>query len=288
MVTGLGTPKAEAILAVLSTAKADTGTGTTTTTGGTTSGGGGTTTSSLTLSPVEVSILTTPAADAVAGTAGVLKLRLTNAGTSTFAGSVTVILYASTSGTDTTGQTVIETLPVNGLKLKVGATRGVTLKYTLPASLATGTYYLVAAADATGTDTQATTAATAALTVAAQSADLSIAFASAAAVAVTPGAKGKALVRITDVGNATAKGTVTVTLYATTTGVVDGTATQLLSVARKVKVTAGRAVSLTLPFTAPAGLDGGTYTLVAVLTSATTPTDTNAANDTATSATTTA
>ena len=283
-VTGLGTPKAEAIIADLATAKASTGTTTTTGGSGGTTTGGGTTTSALSLSPVAISLLTTPPADAVAGTSGTLKVRLNNSGTTAFSGAITVIVYAST---DTTVANQVETLSIttlSGVKLKAGASRNVTVKYTWTASLA-GTYYLVAGADAVGTDTQPTTAASSAVLVAAQSADLSVAFASAAAVTVTPGKKGKAVVRVTDVGNTTATGNVTVTLDATTTGVVDANATQLVQVVRKVKIAVGKSVTFDLPFTAPADLTPSSYSLVATITSTTTPTDTNIANDSATAST---
>ncbi len=286
-VTGLGTPKAASIIDDLATSAAVSGGSGTTPTGGTT-GTGGTTTSNSTLSPVGVTILTTPPDSVVGGAAGKLAVRLTNTGTVAFSGPVTVTLYASTDGTVANQDGTLTTLTIKSVKLKAGTSRTVTLTFKYPSTgLATGDYFLVASADATATDTQSTSAATTnPVAINAPAVDLSVAFANTAAVAVTQGKKGKAALRIDNLGNVVASGTVTVTLTAVST--VDGSTETVTAVTKKAKIAAGKSLALSLPFTAPLDMTPGDYTLVATITSTTTVTDTNTANDTATTNTTAA
>ena len=284
LVTGLGTPKAASIIDDLATSAAVTGgSGSTTGTGGT--GSGGTTTSSVALSPVAVALLNAPPSAVVGGTAATLTVRLSNTAGTSFNGPITVTLYTSTDGTAANEDATLTTVPLKNVKLKAGASRTLKVRFNYPTDLTTGTYYVVASADATATDTQATTAATAAVTIAAPTVDLSVAFAGSTAVAVTPGKKDKATVRIANLGNVTAKGTVAVTL--TAVSAADGSSLALASVPRvlKVKMAAGKVMSLSLAFTAPTDVAAGEYTLIATITSATTPADGNRANDTATIAT---
>ena len=285
LVTGLGTPKANVLIADLATAAADTGTvaGGTTTSGGTATGGSSS--SSQTLSPVAVTLLSSPINSVIGGVAGTLRLRLSNSGTTTFTGPVTVVLYASTdTAVSTDTDTVVKTLTLPTLRLKAGAAKVVTLKYDYPTTLATGSYYLIAQADATGTSTTPTTAVTSAVTLTAPAVDLSVAF-TQATVIVTPGKKGRAVIKLTNLGNVTAVGPVLINLYASATGSVDASAAQVYTVTRKVKLAAGKAMSIALPFTFPADGVAGTDQLVAAISPTTTPTDANAANDVAAVAT---
>ncbi len=268
LVTGLGTPKAAALIDDLATSAAQT---TTTTTPTPTATG---------LSTVGITLLTDPVASVVGGTAAAVKVRLTNSATTTFTGPITVTLSASTDGV--TLGTTLTSVTLASVTLRPGASRALTLKFVYSTELTTGNYYLVAAADATATGTEATTAVTpAVVSVTPPTVDFSVAFVGTAAVAVDPGKKDKAVVRLTNVGNVTAKGTVTVTLSAS----VDGALVTLGTFPRKVKIAANRGVTLSLPFTTPADLTAGTDSLVATVTSATSPADTNTSNDTATTAT---
>ena len=277
LITGLGTPKAAAIIDDLATSAAVTGTG------GSTYSGGGTGTSSQTLSPVAVTILTMPTSAVVGGTAATVKVRLTNTASTPFAGPITVVLYTSTDATAANETATLDTVKLASVKLKANGSETLTLKFDYPDDLS-GTYYLVATANATATVTEATTAATAAtVTIAEPTVDLSVTFAGSTAIAVTPGKNAKAPLRITNLGNVTAKGSVTVVLTAVSS--IDGTSAQVATVTRKVKIVAGKVLGLTLPFTAPADLTPGDYTLVATITSTTTPSDGNTANNTATSQT---
>ena len=266
-VTGLGTPKAASLIAALAGASA--GTGTTTPTG---SGGA----ASVTLSPVAVTLLSTPAPGVVGGAAGVLRVNLANTGDTAFAGPVTVTLYASTDTTASADDAVLTTLALRSLKLPVGGFKVVTLKYTYSAKLPTGDYYLVAEADATTTDTQPTTAATAVpVSVAAPVVDLSVAFPVASAVVVSPGKGGRATVRLTNLGNVTATGTVVADLYAG--------AEQVGTVTRNLKLAAGRRTAFAVTFTFPADLTpGDDVSLTAVISPTTSPADTTVADKTAT------
>ena len=277
VITGLGSPKAAAVIDDLATSAAVTGgSGSTGGTGGT--GSGGTTSSTTTLSPVAVSVLSSPLANVIGGSAGLLKVRLANTSSTTFSGPITVTLFTSTDGTSEGEQ--VTALPIKSVKLRSGASRMVTLKFDYPVDLTTGAYHLIASAAATSTTTQATVAASSAVTITAPSVDLSVAFANAAAVAVVPDRNGKVSLRIENLGNVVAKGTVTITLTAVSTA--DGSSEDVaLPVTRKVKIAVGKTIGLALPFTPPADLGAGTYTLVATITSSTTPADGDTANDTA-------
>ena len=279
VVTGLGTPKAAALIDDLATSAAVTapaGTGATPTPTAT----GGSTPATATTSPVTISLLTTPLASVITGSAGVIKVELTNSSSTTFSGPVQVGLFTSTDGTTAT-EASLTSVTLKAVKLRAGASRVVTIKYDNPTTA--GSYYLLAAADATATDTQDTTVVTtSAITVSAPTVDLSVAFAGSTAVTVTPGKKGKAVVTLANLGNVTATGPVTLTLAAVAS---DGSVAQVYVVTRKVKLAAGKAMNLTLPFTAPADVDAGTYTLQVTITPATTVADTNASNNTATTAT---
>ena len=276
VVTGLGTPRAAALVADLATTAADTGTGS----GTTTAGSGGTTTATEATSPVAVTILTTPKSSVIGGQAGTLQVKLTNTGGTTFGGPVTVDVYASADTVlSTTGDPLLVEKILSAVKLKAGASRVVTLDFKYPSTgLATGDYYLLAEANATQTETAATTAYTpAAVTINAPSADLSVSFAGATAVAVTAGKRAKATVRLTNLGNVTATGSVVVDLYAGDLLVA--------TVTRKVKVAAGKATTFAMPFTFPIGLSAGDTTLTAVISPTTTPTDTDTGDTTATAPT---
>ncbi len=278
-VTGLGTPKATALIDDLATSAAVSGTGSTTTTGGGTASGGSTT-ATETLSPVAIAVLSTPPDSVIGGVAGTVKVRLTNTALTTFSGPLTLNLYVSTDTTVGNEVATLKPTTIAKLTLRAGGTRTVTVKFDYPnEGLATGSYYLVAAADATGTDTQATSAATSAVTINAPTADLAVTFAGAdaSAVTVTPGDNGKATVEIANVGNVSAVGTVVLTLEATS----GQTVVQLYQLPKKVKIAAGKSVKLTVPFTAPTN-DAGTYDLTASVTSVLTVTDADSANDTAT------
>ncbi len=232
----------------------------------------------FTLSPLPASPLTAlvaskPPATVIAGAAGTLKVRVTDASDAAFAGPVVLDVYASLAGTVHTQDVAIGTV-TKSLKLKAAKSATVAVRYTFPSTLATGAYHLVAAASSGATTAPALATAAGTVAVSAATVDLSPTIVAAAAgVAVKPGKPGAVNVRITNGGTVTAVGTVTATLYATTTGTVDATAVMIGSVPdRKVKVAARKTTVVKVTFTAPA-LPAGSYRLIAVLSAATTPVD---------------
>ena len=241
----------------------------------------------LAAAPLAAAFVAGPKATATGGDVGTAKVRVTNPSTTaTFAGPVTLSLYPSLGGTvytqDAPAGAVTKTL-----RLRPRQSAVVTVKYTLPLTLATGTYTFVAAAAtaaATGTSpTVAPALASAAPTVAVSAATVDFAaaiVAPAAGVAVRPAKRATVAVRLTNAGTYVANGTVTVTVYSTTTGAVDAAAVAVGTVtARRVKVARGKSVVIGVPITAPSAA-AGSYQLVAVVTSSTTPADADAANDT--------
>ena len=236
----------------------------------------------LPTSPLTVALLSRPAATAIAGvTSQTLKVRVTDGSTAPFAGPLTVDAYASTTGVPSTQDAPAGTATDKSVKLKAGKFTTITVKFTYPASLATGTYQLVMAALSGDTTAPALGAATT-VAVATPAVDLSPAIvARAVGVTVKQGKRATASVRVTNSGNVTAVGTVTVTIYSTLTGTVDGSAVSLGTVTgHKIKIAAGKSAVVAVPFTAPATAMPGAYQLVAVITPTTSPADDNAADDT--------
>ncbi len=276
--TGLGSPQAASIVDAL-VAVGSSSTGTTSSSGG--SSGGTTTPSELPVSPLTGTITGRLPTSIIGGVAATLNLELTNTSDATFTGPVSITLYASTDGTISSTATDITTITVTKASLKVGKSTTVKVKFDYPTDL-TGSYYLIASATATGTDTAATNAVTsAAIAIAPPAVDLSVGFAGGTSVKVKPGKKGTATITITNLGNVTASGTLDLSLYASDTGALD-TSDSLLNAmtGRKIKIAAGKSVSIKVSFTA---LDqaAGTYDLVAIISSNTNPADDNSADDTA-------
>ena len=87
------------------------------------------------------------------------------------------------------------------------------------------------------------------------------------------------LLDIQNVGNVTANGTITLTLYSSLTGNLDATADQLAVTEKKIAIHAGHTRQIRIHFTAPALDIAGTYDLIAATDSSTTVTDANNAND---------
>ncbi len=223
-------------------------------------------------SPLTAAVTSRPAAAVIAGAAGTLKVRVTNGGTAAFAGAVAVDVYASATGSVSTQDAAIATV-TKPLKLKAGKSVVVTVKYTVPVSLAAGAYHLVAAVAGGSSTAPAIAAAAGTVAVAAATVDLSPAI-----VAPTTGVKlgpaGSVVsVRLANRGTVTATGSATITVSAvaadgSTVGIVGST------VATRLRVAAGRSVPVRVAVTPPAGVAAGSYTLVATVTdSVTSPAD---------------
>ena len=273
--TGLGSPKADAIVALL-TGSTTSGTTGSTGSGGTTGSGGSSTSSSLAASPLTVTILGKISTSVVGDTAGIYRVDITNATDARFTGPVTISLFLSSDGT--ASGTAVATMTLSTVTLRSGKSRVVVLKFTYPSPTADETLTPVVTASATATDTaDATAVAPSSVTVAAPSIDLSTAFV-ASTIRTVPGKTAVAAVKITNDGNVTASGTITLTLYAGDVAV--GTIT-----GRKLNLRAGKATVLRLRFTVPDDFVEGTDVLTAVTSSSTSVVDTNGANDSATVAT---
>ena len=187
----------------------------------------------LPASPLMAASVSKPATTAIAGTTKeAVQVRVTNSSTTaTFAGPVTVGVYPSLTGSLSTQDTAAGTTAIRSLKLKPGKSTVVTVRFTLPVSLTTGTYHLVAAASSGTTTAPALATAAGTVDVAAATVDLAPTIAApAAGVAVKQGRRATAAVRITNAGNVAAVGTVTVTIYSTLTGTVTAAAVSLGSV----------------------------------------------------------
>ncbi|HEX8914660.1 MAG TPA: hypothetical protein VF796_20080, partial [Humisphaera sp.] len=229
--TGLGSPHADVIVKALAGTPAATG-GTTGGTGssgdgGDTGGGSGGTTittppapAAPSVSPVSVAFAGAPASG-IGGGKGSLKLVLTNDGGSTFAGPVTVTLYASTDGSVSTDDATVTTVSVSNLRLRAGASKSVKAKFLFPAGLADGSYTLIASAAATASSTTPTQATTP-VAIAAPRVDLSTAFASDTPIVVGDGRSTTVRVTVANLGNVAATGSATLGIYGSADGALDG------------------------------------------------------------------
>jgi uncharacterized membrane protein len=198
-----------------------------------------------------------------------------------FNGPVTVTLYASTDQAVSTADAALTTLTLAHLKLAAGKSKTVKLAFGYPTSLPGGSYALIASAEATGTNTAAAEAlAPSAVLVTPATVDLSTAFNSTAAIGVRPGRGSTAVITITNLGNVTASGTFSLSLFAAQGMTLDSADVLLTSLSgRKINLKAGKSLTLKVRFIAPLGAAPGAYDLVASTTPSTTPADDDPSND---------
>ena len=268
--TGLGSLKAAAVDALL--------TGATTT---------GTTTPTQPASPLSIAYTSTFASSVLTGSTGTATVRLTNVSGAKFSGPVSITLDASTDPSASSGATALTTVTLKKITLVAGASKTVKIKFDYGSSLAAGNYYLVASVSATATnDASAQVASPASITIGAASVDLVTQFAQSEPLAVVPGKHETAHVIVTNSGNVAAQGTFSLNLFASTdpNAATDELLLRTLK-SRHLDLRPGQSLSLAVSFSAPDRLAAGAYSLIATSTSATSPADTNAANDTATLAT---
>jgi subtilase family serine protease len=291
-VTGLGTPKADMVIDALvaGSGTSSSGGGTTSGGGGTTSGGGGTTsgggttTTATPPSPISATIISTLPSTVVGSDAGTMKIRLFNSSDALYTGAVDISLYATTDGTISSTDTPFDTVTVSNLKLASGAYKTETIHFTYPADLSSGSYELVASAATSSATTPSTAVATDSVEIVAPTVDLATSFSTTAtAITVKPGHSRNVAVTIKNIGNVTAVGTVSVSLYAALSSTLDTTADALLAELsnRSINLAAGHSLTLHLRILAPSDEAAGSYYLIASVASATQPSDTNTANNTA-------
>ena len=195
-----------------------------------------------------------------------LPLAITDGGGAAEKGTVTVNLYASTDATLDGGDTLVATI-ARAVSIKAGRATTVKLALTsLPASLAEGTYHLLAqVVDAAGFAQTAASGGT--VTVAAPFTDPKLTVTRVTGpTTLSAGGKGhgSALLTLADGGNVPLSGSVTVTLYLTADGAVDAAAPVVRTVVERVDIPAGKAKTVSVPLsTIPATLVAGRYQFAA-------------------------
>jgi len=194
---------------------------------------------------------------------------------------VTLTLLTSTDATTSADDVTVQTVSLRNLNLKPGGSKAVTVKFTRPATLASGSYDYIASATADGTNTAPALVASGPVAIEAPVVDLAAGFGGTGTVRVRPGRNGTAAVTITNDGNVTATGALDLTLYASTDPTLDATDSVLTSLpGRKVKLKAGKTQTVRVKFAAPSAA-GGSYSLIASVTPTVQPTDGNTDNDVA-------
>ena len=209
---------------------------------------------------------------------GTVRVTVGDAGAAA-AATVAVELLLSTTPTGDPGTTV--PITTARVRLRPGRRAAATVRFAYPASAADRTQYVLAIADADGTvpqvDATGSTAVSAPIAYRPASVDLS---AMAAAATGKAGRRATAVFRVHNAGSVTAAGPVSFTLLIT-----GGTLTTPLAVStvtRPLSIRPGATRAVAVPFTIPAGLAGGAYTLTATLSPTTNPADANAADKTVT------
>jgi subtilase family serine protease len=263
IVTGLGSPHAEQIVTTLESAA-----------------GGTFTPQSLLPSPITGVFAKGPPVSVVGGTAGAINLRLVNSSGLRFTGSVSVTLYASADSSLSSDDTVLETLPVHIGTIVANGIKGVTLRFTYPPGFEGSSADLIASISTTSIATDpATAVAPGAVAIATPTVDLAASYTAKNAVLVRSGKPGNVTIRIQNLGNVAAIGTLSAELNPSLDGVTDFS-TLLGSIAnRKIRIGAGKFITLTLHFIDPSSDIGGAFDLVASITSVTVPADDNSADD---------
>ena len=279
-ITGLGTPHANALLTALTASGASTGgTGSTGSTG---TGGTTTTPAALPDSPIVPTFDSTLPTAVVSGSSGSVKVDLTNTSSTLFTGPITITLYATAGTTLGSTDSPFATLTIYRVKLKAGAVKTFRIKFTYPAGIASGSYNIIAQANATGTNTNPITALSpAAVSISPATVDLSTSF-HGSALTVNPGHNGTATVIISNQGNVAAVGTFTLSLFASDNTVLDSTATLIShTITRAINLKPGRTITLHVRFAAPLNRVAGSYNVIASTSASTKVADANGANDTA-------
>ena len=211
-------------------------------------------------------LLSTLPSSILAGLKGSIKLSITESGTTAAAGAVTVEIQFATDAAGDNASTPVNTgLHVN---LKQGATKPFAIKFTYPAGLAAGSYFLVAtvvngAGVPADLDTSNNAAASdAAVTIA--PAFVTLNGANLSTTSIRAGKTATFTLTITNNGNVKAVGKSEVDFYVSTdTTVADGA---LLGVAPlPVSLAAGKSKVYRLKVAVPATAAAGTFNLLGVI-----------------------
>lgn len=283
--TGLGSPKAGALVsALIASDESSSGSG-----GSTTGGGSGNQNPvEPSASQLDVTIFNSPLSSAVAGSSGFLRIRVTNSGQTRFTGPVSIVLYASsndaTDSTSLAADTILRTDTLSNVVLGIDKSEAVRVNFDYPSSLADGTYFIIASLDELGLNTtNAVTTTESTVQINAPMIDLATAFAASEPVLVNPGKNTSVVVTIQNQGNVTASGTLNLSLYASASQTLDtSTATLLRSISgRAIHIRPDHSITIRLKFEAPTDMQAGSFYLIASAASTTQPADTDTANDVA-------
>jgi subtilase family serine protease len=273
ILSGLGSPHVPAIITLL--------TGAATGQGGSSTGG----TTAIVLLPSQVggTLVTAPPPLLVAGATGKAKVKLYNTSVDSFAGPVTVTVYASTSATLDASATVLATSTIQRAIMHPRDKRSVTMKVTYPKNIVPGAYYMISSTTTPGTHTLPSNSVSRTLVqIEAPSVDLVTSFGTAGSIAVRPGSSGTANLTIQNLGNVTAVGSLDYALYASLDESIDPSDLLLGSgVLKKISIAPGRSITLHIRFKAPAGLAPGSYNLIAAVNAMTQPADSDTNNNVA-------
>lgn len=217
----------------------------------------------------------------VGGSAGIVRVRVTNNGDAAFKAPALLQLLASADATPDSGDAVLVSQTPN-LNLRPGKSKVFKLKYEHPLGIADGTYKLLAQIDG---DAQADQSPRTNdvdefddFTLAAPFVDLSAAQGAPLSAAYKVGKKGKVSVTLTNLGNVPARGSLAFTFTSSADGTLDGgdTVVGTTNVKVNLKPAASRTLKVTLAI--PGTFDGGTSQLF-VSFAGVDITDTNAADN---------
>lgn len=221
-----------------------------------------------TLVPTIASSKIPPAIVAGVASKGSIKLEITNDTGANIKGKGTVALYASTSG-EIDGSAVLLTQVNKTLSVKTTKPGKASLSFKIAAGeLAPGVYTLIArVTDPSGNINDSAAGGT--VTVAAPFIQLSETVTkNKLPVSAASGLKahGSVTLAIANAGNIVTPPSTTVALFATTSGSIDNSATQLVSLTKSLKIKPGKTSKVTLSLKVLPVLAAGTYTIVAQVT----------------------
>ena len=215
-------------------------------------------------SPFAAEITSKTPVAAIGGEKEKVTLRVTNSQGVAYHGPLDVDIYLGTDNSiDGNADTVLSTVIKNGV-LKKGVTT-FNLRYTVPTTLQTDSYYVLASVTAGvgGSAAPATAASGAGIAVAPPTVTFDATVRGQSAVSLTPGVKDFADVDLTNSGNVDASGDVTINLYASTDGTLDSNSILVDVFKAPIKLAPSHSRSYRIAFTPPAELAAGDYFLLA-------------------------
>jgi subtilase family serine protease len=263
IVTGLGSPHAAQVIQTLESAV-----------------GGTFTPATFLPSPITDIFPKAPPDSVVGGNTGTINLRLINSSGLRFNGALSVTLYASDDTSLSSDDTPLLTLPIRSGTFAANGVRTVALHFTFPVNFEGSSADLIASISTTAITTKpATAVAPAAVFIAVPTVDLSASYTTKNAVLIHPDKHASVSVKIQNLGNVPAIGTLDVDVNPSADGITDFSTLLASVLNRKIKIAPGKSVVLTLGFLDPPTDIGSAFDLVASIASATQPADDDSADD---------